>query len=64
MTRVGPTRESRRREDASGETPGETERGRGWALALGLGAVDVYQKSHPVLAAMGRHSITEVLTEH
>jgi aminoglycoside phosphotransferase (APT) family kinase protein len=39
------------------------ERGRGWALALGVGAVDVYQKSNPVLAAMGRRSIAEVLTE-
>jgi aminoglycoside phosphotransferase (APT) family kinase protein len=39
------------------------ERGRGWALALGVGAVDVYQKSNPVLAAMGHRSIAEVLTE-
>jgi hypothetical protein len=31
--------------------------GGGWALALGVGAVDVYQKSNPVLAAMGRRSI-------
>jgi aminoglycoside phosphotransferase (APT) family kinase protein len=39
------------------------ERGRGWALALGVGAVDVYLESNPVLAAMGRRSIAEVLGE-
>jgi len=38
-------------------------RGRALALALGVGAVDVYRKSNPVLAAMGRRSIAEVLTE-
>ena len=39
------------------------ERGRGSALALGVGAVAVYQESNPVLAAMGRRSIAQVLTE-
>jgi aminoglycoside phosphotransferase (APT) family kinase protein len=39
------------------------ERGRGWALALGVGAVAVYQETNPVLAAMGRRTIVEVLTE-
>jgi aminoglycoside phosphotransferase (APT) family kinase protein len=39
------------------------ERGRGWAFALGLGAVDVYQESNHVLAALGRRAITEVLRE-
>jgi aminoglycoside phosphotransferase (APT) family kinase protein len=37
------------------------ERGRGWAFALGSGAVDVYQESNQVLAALGRRAITEVL---
>jgi aminoglycoside phosphotransferase (APT) family kinase protein len=35
--------------------------GRGWALALGIGAAHFYQVTNPVLAAVGRHTIAEVL---
>ena len=39
-------------------------RGRGWALGLGLGAVRHYRHANPVLAAIGRHAITEALADH
>jgi aminoglycoside phosphotransferase (APT) family kinase protein len=38
-------------------------RGRGWALGLGLGAVRHYRHANPVLAAIGRHAIAEVLAD-
>jgi aminoglycoside phosphotransferase (APT) family kinase protein len=39
-------------------------RGRGWALSAGLGAVRVYRVINPVLAAAGRHAITETLADY
>ncbi|MGI9008414.1 MAG: phosphotransferase [Streptosporangiaceae bacterium] len=36
-------------------------RGRGWALSLGIGAAHFYQLTDPVLAAVGRHAIAEVV---
>lgn len=39
-------------------------RGRGWALSAGLGAVRVYRKTNPVLAAAGRHAIDQVVADH
>jgi aminoglycoside phosphotransferase (APT) family kinase protein len=39
-------------------------RGRGWGLALGIGAVHFYRVTNPVLAAIGRHSIAEALADH
>jgi len=39
-------------------------RGRGWGLALGLGAVHVYRVTNPVLATIGRHAIAEAVTDH
>jgi aminoglycoside phosphotransferase (APT) family kinase protein len=39
-------------------------RGRGWGLALGLGAVKVYQVTNPVLAAIGRHAVAEAISDH
>jgi aminoglycoside phosphotransferase (APT) family kinase protein len=36
-------------------------RGRGWALALGIGAAQFYRTTNPVLAASGRRCVTEVL---
>lgn len=38
-------------------------RGRGWALGLGVGAVHFYRTTNPVLAAIGRHSIAEVIAD-
>jgi aminoglycoside phosphotransferase (APT) family kinase protein len=38
-------------------------RGRGWALGLGLGAAHGYRRTNPVLAAIGRHAITEALAD-
>jgi aminoglycoside phosphotransferase (APT) family kinase protein len=39
-------------------------RGRGWGLALGLGAVHVYQVTNPTLAAIGRRSIAEAIADY
>jgi aminoglycoside phosphotransferase (APT) family kinase protein len=39
-------------------------RGRGWGLALGLGAVQVYQMTNPVLAAIGRHAVAEAISDY
>jgi aminoglycoside phosphotransferase (APT) family kinase protein len=39
-------------------------RGRGWALALGLGAVQVYRETNPVLAAVGRHAVAEAISDY
>jgi aminoglycoside phosphotransferase (APT) family kinase protein len=39
------------------------ERGRGWALSVGLIALPYYQTSNPALADIARHAIREVLTE-
>jgi aminoglycoside phosphotransferase (APT) family kinase protein len=39
-------------------------RGRGWALSAGLGAVRVYRKINPVLAAAGRHAIDQAVADH
>ena len=38
-------------------------RGRGWGLYLGLGAVRVYRVTNPVLGAIGRHSLAEVIAD-
>jgi aminoglycoside phosphotransferase (APT) family kinase protein len=38
-------------------------RGRGWALALGLGAAHFYQVTNPALARNGRRLITETLAD-
>ncbi|MGN9914325.1 aminoglycoside phosphotransferase family protein [Phytohabitans sp. LJ34] len=38
-------------------------RGRGWALRAGLGAVRVYRYTNPALAAAGRHSVAEALSD-
>ncbi|WP_328520076.1 aminoglycoside phosphotransferase family protein [Kribbella sp. NBC_00359] len=39
-------------------------RGRGWALSAGLGAVRVYRRTNPVLAAAGRHAIDQAVADH
>ncbi len=39
-------------------------RGRGWGLSFGLGAVHVYRVANPVLAAIGRHAITETIADY
>ena len=39
-------------------------RGRGWGLALGIGAVHFYRVTNPVLVAIGRRSIAEALADH
>jgi len=39
-------------------------RGRGWGLALGLGAVHRYRVANPVLAASNGHAIAQVLADH
>jgi aminoglycoside phosphotransferase (APT) family kinase protein len=39
-------------------------RGRGWALNAGLGAVRVYRKTNPVLAAAGQHASDQVVADH
>jgi aminoglycoside phosphotransferase (APT) family kinase protein len=36
-------------------------RGRGWGLYFGLGALHVYRVTNPVLAAIGRHAVTEAI---
>jgi aminoglycoside phosphotransferase (APT) family kinase protein len=38
-------------------------RGRGWALALGLGAAHFYRITNPVLAAIGQHAIAQVIAD-
>ena len=40
------------------------ERGRGWALSIGLIALPYYQHTNPVLASIARHTIAEVLADH
>ncbi|GLV60551.1 phosphotransferase [Dictyobacter sp. S3.2.2.5] len=40
------------------------ERGRGWALSIGLIALPYYQTTNPVFAATARHMIDEVLIDH
>jgi aminoglycoside phosphotransferase (APT) family kinase protein len=39
-------------------------RGRGWALSVSLIALPYYHQTNPVLAAISRHAITEVLADH
>lgn len=39
------------------------ERGRGWALSIGLIALPYYQSTNPVFAATARHMIDEVLAD-
>lgn len=39
-------------------------RGRGWALGLGLGAAHFYRRTNPALAAIGRYSVSEALTDY
>ena len=39
-------------------------RGRGWALSVGLIALPYYQTTNPVLAAISRYAIDEVLSAH
>ena len=39
-------------------------RGRGWGLALGLGAAHVYRVTNPILAAIGRRSIAEAIADY
>ena len=39
-------------------------RGRGWALALCIGAAHFYHATNPVLAANGKRCITEALADH
>ncbi|MEV5962745.1 aminoglycoside phosphotransferase family protein [Kribbella sp. NPDC051952] len=39
-------------------------RGRGWALNAGLGAVRVYRKTNPVLAAAGQHALDQLVADH
>lgn len=38
-------------------------RGRGWALSAGLGAVAVYGDTNPTLAVPGRHAITQAVED-
>jgi aminoglycoside phosphotransferase (APT) family kinase protein len=40
------------------------ERGRGWALSIGLIALPYYQHTNPVFAATARRMIAEVLADH
>jgi aminoglycoside phosphotransferase (APT) family kinase protein len=39
------------------------ERGRGWALSIGLIALPYYRDANPVLADLSRHTINEVLAD-
>jgi aminoglycoside phosphotransferase (APT) family kinase protein len=39
------------------------ERGRGWALSCAVGAVSYYRNTNPVLAGIGRFTITQVLAD-
>ena len=39
-------------------------RGRGWALSVALVALPYYQRTNPVLAAISRRTIGEVLADH
>ena len=39
-------------------------RGRGWGLGLGLGAANFYRHSNPAVAAIGRHAISEAITDY
>jgi aminoglycoside phosphotransferase (APT) family kinase protein len=39
-------------------------RGRGWGLALGLGAAHVYRVTNPVLAGIGRRCMAEVIADY
>ncbi|WP_258052683.1 aminoglycoside phosphotransferase family protein [Streptomyces sp. Ru73] len=39
-------------------------RGRGWALSIALLELRSYRESHPVMAAIARHVLGELLTEH
>ena len=39
-------------------------RGRGWALSIGLIALPYYQSTNPVLAAISRYAIEQVLSDH
>lgn len=39
-------------------------RGRGWGLLFGLGAVHVYRITNPVLAAIGRHAMSEAIGDY
>lgn len=39
-------------------------RGRGWALSIALIELSYYRETNPVMAAIARHVIHEVLTDH
>jgi aminoglycoside phosphotransferase (APT) family kinase protein len=39
------------------------ERGRGWALSFGVGALSYYKTTNPVLAGVARQAIAEVLSD-
>jgi aminoglycoside phosphotransferase (APT) family kinase protein len=39
-------------------------RGRGWALSVGLIALPYYKDTNPVLAAIARYTIEQVLADH
>jgi aminoglycoside phosphotransferase (APT) family kinase protein len=39
-------------------------RGRGWGLALGLGAVNYYRVTNPVLAANNGRAIAQVIADY
>lgn len=56
---TAPTRELFRAESRVDDAT--WRRGRGWALALGLGAMRAYRVTNPVLAALGRYTVAEVL---
>ena len=50
--------------EALGVDDATWERGRGWALSVGLIALPYYRVTNPVLAGIGRHAIDEVLADH
>lgn len=39
-------------------------RGRGWGLYFGLGAVNAYRATNPVLAGIGRHAMGEAIADY
>ncbi|MCX4554514.1 aminoglycoside phosphotransferase family protein (plasmid) [Streptomyces sp. NBC_01387] len=49
---------------ALGADDGAWARGRGWALSTALSELRYYRDTNPVMAAIARHVIHEVLTEH
>lgn len=58
---AGESREAFRDALAPGEA--EWERGRGWALSIGIIALPYYLESNPAFASLARHMVEQVLAE-